>query len=139
MGLRWTSTKNRPVHLGFFPVEKLKRSAEPVGLDALAPPQRLGFERPEDPASLINAMGEYMGMLDAVRIGNVNPVKAVCPNDVRERANHLKAFGYFGDASLMGTTRLEASDLLPEPFRKKHDKSLESVRKKVRFLDCKNR
>ena len=117
MGLRWTSTKNRPVHLGFFLVEKLKRSAEPVGLDALAPPQRLGFERPEDPASLINAMGEYMGMLDAVRIGNVNPVKAVCPDDVRERANHLKAFGYFGDASLMGTARLEASDLLPEPFR----------------------
>ena len=117
MGLRWKSTKNRPVHLGFYPLEKLDRVEAPVGLDTLRPQEPLSFSRAEDPASIVNAMGEYMGMLDAVRIGNVNPAKAVCPDDPVERANHLKAFGYFGDATMMGACVLDPSDRLQESFR----------------------
>ena len=77
----------------------------------------MSFDRPEDPASIVNAMGEYMGMLDAVRIGNVNRAKAVCPDDLIERAQHLKAFGYFGDASMMATCLLDPSDRLETAFR----------------------
>jgi len=107
MGLRWKSTKKRPVHLGAYPLEQLERLAAPAGLDSLKPPQALAFDRPDDPASIVNAMGEYMGMLDAVRIGNINGATAVCPDDLTERAEHLKAFGYFGDASMMGACALD--------------------------------
>ena len=117
MGLRWKSTKKRPVHLGFYPLERLVRLDAPAGLDRLPPGQPLSFERPEDPASIVNAMGEYMGMLDAVRIGNVNQAKAICPDDLIERAQHLKAFGYFGDATMMATGLLDPSDRLENPFR----------------------
>ena len=53
MGLRWKSTKNRPVHLGFFPLEKLDRVDAPIGLDALRPLEPLSFTRAEDPASIV--------------------------------------------------------------------------------------
>ena len=91
--------------------------ALPICLDALRPLEPLSFTRAEDPASIVNAMGEYMGMLDAVRIGNINPTRAICPDDLIERANHLKAFGYFGDASMMGTCVLDPSDRLEQSFR----------------------
>ena len=117
MGLRWKSTKKRPVHLGAYPLEQLERLAAPAGLDRLKPAQALAFDRPDDPASIVNAMGEYMGMLDAVRIGNINGATAVCPDDLTERAEHLKAFGYFGDASMMGACALDPSDRLEQSFR----------------------
>ena len=117
MGMRWKSSKDRPFHLGTFPMEKLLRQAEPAGLDQLKPQSPLPFSREDDPASIINAMGEYMGMLDAIRIGMKNPVPATCPDDLTERANHLRAFGYFGDASIMGTTLLADDDKLAQPFR----------------------
>ena len=115
MGLRWKSTKKRPVHLGFYPLERLVRLDAPAGLDRLPPGQPLSFERPEDPASIVNAMGEYMGMLDAVRIGNINGATAVCPDDLTERAEHLKAFGYFGDAYDIEQVAVEVNGHEPTP------------------------
>ena len=56
--------------------------------------------------SIVNAMGEYQAMLDAIRDGLVNKAKAGCPDDPQERADHLKAFGYFSDASMVGTCLL---------------------------------
>ena len=86
------SDRNRPVHLGPFPLEKLTRQALPD----LAPvpwSQPLEFRRPEAPASIVNAMGEYQAMMDAIRDGLVNRTRAEVPTDPAERANHLKAFG----------------------------------------------
>ena len=37
------------------------------------------------PASLVNAMGEYQTMLDAIRDGLINKQKAGCPEDLDER------------------------------------------------------
>ena len=62
-------------------------------------------------------MAEYQAMLDAVRVGLVNPVKADCPSDIQERANHLKGFCYFNDASMVGICQLADKDLLAQPFR----------------------
>ena len=43
--------------------------------------------------NIVNAMGEYQAMLDAIRDGMINTIEAVVPQDPQTRADHLKAFG----------------------------------------------
>ncbi|MDP4989936.1 MAG: NAD-binding oxidoreductase, partial [Marivita lacus] len=108
MGLRFFSDKNRPVHLGPFPLERAARGAmqDPA---TIPPHPGLSFVRPEDPASIVNAMADYQAMMDAIRDGFVNKARSRFTDDVAERANHLKAFGYFSDATMVGI-----GPLLPE-------------------------
>jgi reductive dehalogenase len=54
-------------------------------------------------------MADYQAMMDAIRDGFVNKTRSACPDDVTERANHLKAFGYFLDSTIVGI-----GPLLPE-------------------------
>ena len=109
------STKDRAVHLGPFPMEKLQRQATAENLAAVSPSTAVSFHRSEDPTSIINAMAEYQAMLDAVRVGLVNPVMADCPSDIQS-VNHLKGF-CFNDASMVGICQLADKDLLAQPFR----------------------
>ena len=116
MSIRFFSDKTRPVHLGPYPLERLARQDGPetIGLPAPAP---LDFRRPETAESLVNAMAEYQAMMDAIRDGLVNKARAGCPDDPVERANHLKAFGYFSDAAMIGICRLPAEAHLSAPWR----------------------
>ena len=115
--MKWHSTAKRPVHLGPLPLEQLRRLATAPNLSALVPDTPLDFASSTDRLSLIPAMDDYMAMLDAVRVGLKNP-PAVCPEDGEERARHLKAFGYFNDASLMAVCAFDpAMDRLIPPFR----------------------
>ncbi len=113
---RLFSNKNRPVHLGPFPLERLKRqdSADLNGLPAPAP---LNFTRPDEPTSIVNAMAEYQAMMDAIQDGLVNKRRSACPDDATERAQHLKGFGYFSDAAMIGICRLPEAALLDHPWR----------------------
>ena len=67
--------------------------------------------------SIVNAMGDYQAMMDAIRDGLVNKTQADCPEDVQERSSHLKSFGYFNDASMVGIAALPPSALLNTPYR----------------------
>ncbi len=116
MTVRFFSDKNRPVHQGPYPLERLARGAMP-DLAAVPAMQPLGFQRPDAPASIVNAMGEYQAMMDAIRDGLVNKSRATCPDDPLERAQHLKAFGYFSDAAMVGVGPLPGSALLAAPIR----------------------
>ncbi len=117
MALRFFSTKNRPAHLGPYPTERLARAASMPDLGRIPDGRPLNFRRSATPASIVNAMGEYQAMLDAIRDGLVNKVRAGCPDDPLERANHLKSFGYFSDASMAGSCLLPQEALLAEPYR----------------------
>jgi hypothetical protein len=66
------SDRNRPVHMGRFPTEILKRSTQIPDLDGLAPWSDLSFQRPAGSASLVPAMAEFQAMMDAVRDGPQN-------------------------------------------------------------------
>ena len=116
MGTRFFSTKNRPVHMGPYPLERLTRLTSLPDLDDVPPMQPLSFRRPDAPESIVNAMGEYQAMLDAIRDGLVNKAVAEIPPDPQERANHLKAFGYFSDAAMVGICALPDSALLNDPI-----------------------
>ena len=113
---RLFSDRKRPVHLGPFPLERLARqdSADLASVPAMVP---VGFNRPDAPESIVNAMREYQAMLDAIRDGIVNPVRSEIPDDPRDRADHLKAFGYFNDAAMAGICRLPGAARLDQPIR----------------------
>ncbi len=117
MGIRFFSDRRRPVHMGPYPLERLERRKAMPDLSIVPAMRRLSFERPDKPESLVNAMREYQAMMDAIRDGLVNRARAEIPADPLERANHLKGFGYFSDASMIGTCVLPAEALLAEPIR----------------------
>ena len=110
------SAKNRLVHCGPYPVERLKRIAN-VDLSSVPDMAPLTFKRPEVRKNIVNAMGEYQAMLDVIRDGLINKVQAVVPQDSQTRADRLKAFGYFNDAATISAEgyqrKLANGDLNP--------------------------
>jgi reductive dehalogenase len=138
MGMRFFSTKDRPFHLGPYPLERLSRSSRSADLTGVPPMKPLSFADLKTPHSLVNAMGDYQAMMDAVRDGLINGAVADVPTDLDERAQHIKSFGYFGDASMMGICKLPdaallgaqirnpAIDQLAEDLRTKQTKTLAS-------------
>ncbi len=114
--MRIFSDKDRPVHLGPYPLERLAR-CDKVDLAAVPAMQPVLFDRPDAPQNIVNAMAEFQAMLDAIRDGLVNRVRSEIPDDEQECANHLKSFGYFNDASMVGTCLLDDAARLDKPFR----------------------
>ncbi|MFT6887825.1 MAG: hypothetical protein ACJAWZ_004056, partial [Paracoccaceae bacterium] len=117
MGLRFFSDKDRPVHMGPYPAERLARAAAMPDLTKAPVFAPLDFRRAATPESIVNAMAEYQAMLDAIRGGMVNKAQAEIPADPKDRADHLKAFGYFSDASMIGICALPALAHLDAPVR----------------------
>ncbi|SDI90535.1 reductive dehalogenase [Lutimaribacter saemankumensis] len=112
--MRIFSTQNRPMHLGPYPLERLRRGSLPdLALVPHAAP--VGFDRPDDPASLVNAMREPQAMLDVLRNGTANPARSDIPADPAERTNHLKSFAYFCDADMAGVARIPGAAWLDRP------------------------
>ena len=109
------SYRDRPVHLGPFPLEALARTGA-ADLAALPPMRPLSFDDP-DPRSLSHAMARFMAMFDTVRDGAVTHGAADIPDDPAARSDHLKAAGYYFDAAMMGTARIGAGHWLDDPFR----------------------
>ncbi len=110
------SNRDRPFHFGPYPLERLARCDE-ADLTHTPAMRALDFSRPEQVTSIVNAMGEYQAAMDATTHGKVNKVKSTIPADLQERANHLKAFGYFGDASMVGICELPKTAFLDTPLR----------------------
>ena len=111
------SYKNRPVHLGSYPLERLARQGEIPDLAAVPPMQPVSFIDERNPQSLTNAMTRYIGMFDVVRDGAVTPLSAEIPADPRERSEHLKAAGYYYDATMVGIAAMPAEANLATPIR----------------------
>ena len=117
MGTRFFSDAKRPVHKGPYPLERLLRTQKAPALETLPPFQAVPFTRAAQPESIVNAMSDYMATMDAIRDGLVNKTRAEIPDDLRERANHLKGFGYFSDASMVGIGPMSDALCLTEPLR----------------------
>ncbi|MFQ5622396.1 MAG: reductive dehalogenase [Paracoccaceae bacterium] len=112
---KFRSYRDRAVHLGPYPLERLPRTGTLPDLSRVPPMPRLSFHRPDMPESIVNAMAEYQAMMDAIREGLVKKETAEIPADPQERADHLKAFGYYCDASQCGTGPVPPEAFLAEP------------------------
>ena len=113
--MRLFSTRDRPPHLGPYPLERLPRAAQAPDLLRVPPMQPLSFEHP-NPESLAHAMKRYMDMFDVVRDGALHP-RGEIPDDTRERAQHLKSAGYYFDATMVGVCELPTAARLDAPIR----------------------
>ncbi len=115
--MRLFSYRDRPVHLGPFPLERLARTITAPDLARVPPMRALAFDDPANPESIVHAMARYMAMLDAVRDGTAAALPAEIPADPQERSNHLKAAGYYFDSSQVAVCALPPAALLPGPIR----------------------
>ncbi|CRK75054.1 3-chloro-4-hydroxyphenylacetate reductive dehalogenase precursor [Nereida ignava] len=115
MTVRFFSDKTRPIHMGPYPSELLARGEQPM-LRGVPKQTQLTFTS-DKPHSVINAMREHQAMLDAIRDGLINRGQSDIPSDIQERADHLKAFGFFNDAAAVGICRITDTDRLVAPFR----------------------
>ncbi len=117
---RLFSYRDRPVHLGPYPLERLPRQPAPLDSAALRKRlpvmQALSFDDP-NPRSIKHAMARFIGMFDVIREGRVAATQAQIPADPQTRAEHLKAAAYYFDASMAGTTTLAPDALLATPIR----------------------
>ncbi|MEJ6708794.1 MAG: reductive dehalogenase [Amylibacter sp.] len=109
------SYKNRAPHLGPYPLERVRRTDMRPDTGTLPSQTQMHF-RADNPLSVVNAMGDYQAMMDVIRNGSVKSEMATIPSDPSERANHIKAFGYYCDASMIGTTRITPDLWLETPF-----------------------
>ncbi len=133
MTARFFSSAKRPPHLGPFPLERLSRVATPelANVPVMEP---LSFRRSADPLSIVNAMAEYQATMDAIRDGMVNKSKSTCPEDPEERARHLKSFGYFSDAAMVGAGPLPKTALLKRPI---HNPDIDKLADELRTKQVK--
>ncbi len=118
--MQFFTDADRPVHLGPYPLERLSRAAalhDSAFLETIPAPEPLALHRPDNPQSITNAMAEYQAMMDAIRIGITHPVKSGCPDDPTERANHIKGFGYFNDAAMVGICKIPTAAVLDTALR----------------------
>jgi reductive dehalogenase len=102
--------------MGGYPLERLARAKAMPDLSDVPSYPVVSFQRPDHRESLVNAMAEAQAMLDAIRTGLINKAKAEVPEDLLERADHMKAFGYFSDASMMAIAKIPPSALLEKPY-----------------------
>lgn len=104
--------------MGPYPTEKLARlkSTPAIPYGGLAPQTQLDLAPDDDPTSMLHAMDDYLSLIDTLRDGPTNPQEAEIPECPIERANNLKAAGYFIDATLAGICELGADLWLQEPF-----------------------
>ena len=114
--MRMFSIKDRPVHLGPFPLERLARQGDAVNLSQIPAPKPLIFHHP-DPENLTNAMARFMGMFDTVRDGALAHCPAEIPDTPQMRTDHLKAASYYFDASMVGIAALSPDHHLATPHR----------------------
>lgn len=108
------SYKNRPVHLGPFPMESLRRSNEAADLVRVPEMVKLRDDHPYE--SLAHPLHRYLSLFDILRDSPLQYQPADITDDPVERTNHLKAASYFYGASMVGACALTEDHLLSTPI-----------------------
>ena len=114
-------SKNRPFHLGLFPLEVLPRdiSVTPIERDRPAIAMRAA---PIHEGLLADAVLRYSEIIAKDIDGEVAPARAPVPDDVARRAQDIKGAAYFMDAGQVGICRIPerawhvGASGLPHPF-----------------------
>ena len=139
------SRRKRPLHLGKYPMEKIKRVDKPtthISDDVPRVPKRASFfsraafgdlgvqskteiKRFVSKFPLSTAMTPVMRAQVPLHDGEVAEEQAPLPDDLQERANHIKSMCYFMDADIVGICEIPeyawySHDMDGEPIEPKH-------------------
>ena len=113
--MRLFSHKNRAMHKGPFPLERLARGNSIPENPPAGKLQDRKIAAPDNPGSMAGAFREYMDLFDRMRLGDPAPRQAPIPSDPVERAAHLKAGCYNLDVSMAATCAIPEQAILAEP------------------------
>ncbi|MGE0335197.1 MAG: reductive dehalogenase domain-containing protein [Gammaproteobacteria bacterium] len=102
------SHRDRAVHLGAFPLERLARATTTAAAPRLPATGPLPGDNPSRPHSLRHALRDYLELMDRLRSGAPAPTRAPIPDEPAVRADHLQAACYYLDASMAATCRIPA-------------------------------
>jgi ferredoxin len=111
--------RDRPYHLGPFPLETLPRDATVVEREALIAARADGLSPPDSP--LGRAVDHYRGIFARFVNGPVAPAKAPLPDDLERRVVDIKGGAYFMDTSQVGVCRIPANAWLEGAERLPHE------------------
>jgi len=107
---RLHSNRDRPFDLGPLPLERLPRDPATPIVDARQPADAVTAAAD----SIAAAFPEYRELFAKYLDGEVARSRAPVPDDLRKRAQNLKASAYFLDVTLAGTCRIEREDWITE-------------------------
>ena len=114
--MRLFSHKNRAMHLGPFPLERLARQDSEAEYSTPGKHRSLETDSATNPQSMANAFRDYIDLFDRMRLGDPAPKQAPVPRDTLERANHLKAASYNLDVSMAATCAIPKQAILAKPI-----------------------
>ena len=113
-------SKNRPFHLGPFPLETLPRDVTVKDKEAARPPRRAPAHVVAG-APLGRAAERYRRIFARFADGDPAPAKAPVPDDLDRRAQDIKGGAYFMDASLVGLCAIPDAAWFKDVERPQHD------------------
>jgi len=112
--------KDRPYHLGPFPLETLRRDDSVIQRETGRPPLA-GVTEPEPAGPLAEAAKHYRSLFAKFAEGPVAPKRAPLPDDLARRAADIKGAAYFLDAAQVGICRMPPNAWLAGCDRPAHD------------------
>ncbi len=104
--MRLYSHRDRPVHLGPYPLEHLHRIEAPISDSGGLKAQQPSDLQTASSTSALPAISEYLELFRGLLHGPIASEQAPITANPLERANNLKASAYFLDASLVGICRI---------------------------------
>jgi len=112
-------SRDRPYHLGSFPLETLPRDASLIAAEATRPARRTG-PGPEGGGLLGAALARYRDVYAKQAAGVPAPARAPVPDDLARRAMDVKGAAIFMDASQVGICRIPESAWLAGVAQQPH-------------------
>jgi reductive dehalogenase len=117
-------SRNRPFHLGRFPLEALPRDEVVIAAEAARAATTVmpgARHRPGGSDALAQAVDHYRGIFSRFAEGTPAAAKAPVPNHLERRSVDIKGGAYFMDASCAGICRVPETAWLAGAARLPHD------------------
>jgi reductive dehalogenase len=116
-GMKFFSHKHRPVHMGPYPYELLKRLNEPADFSDAPRVQPLHFDTSPSPARFIRSMPKVLANILLLRDGEVTAEPGPVPENLAQRAQTMKSWVYHEGLVAAGVCKLDRSHILDTPLR----------------------
>jgi len=101
--------ESRPVELGPYPLERLKRDTGIIEVERLRPAELSSQPLDVDDSPLARATVNHLRAYESIREPQPFSKKAPVPDDLTLRVRDIKGCGYFEDASQIGICLIPAS------------------------------
>ena len=116
----YPNSKNRPFHLGLFPLETLARDDSVVAQESARPPLTAATPPAGADGLLRDAVDRYREIYARFIDGDIAPGRAPLPDDLEPRGADIKGAAYFMDASQVGICRIPDNAWLTGAERSDH-------------------